>query len=59
MKDEIISVREASQILNVSTQRVYQMIREGKFAPIRVGKLYFLKSEEVEKIKHAEAQGAA
>jgi len=46
----LITSGVAAKILNVSTQRIYAMIKEGKITPVIIGGIKFFNKNEIEKI---------
>ena len=46
----LITSGAVAKILNVSTQRIYAMIKEGKISPIEIGGIKFFNKGDIEKI---------
>ena len=52
MKNEIkiYTVQEVADLLHLTTRTIYKYIKEGKITASKVGRKYFVKQEELERL---------
>lgn len=49
MKEEFLTVREATELLKVNPMTIYRYIKAGKLPAYKIGKDYRIKKEDFEK----------
>lgn len=50
MDKEVYSIEEVSEILNVSYETIYKLVRDSKIKAVKVGVQWRVSKEEVERI---------
>lgn len=49
---ELLSVAQAAKLLNVTRQRVHDLIKNGQIVAHRLGRYYYIESAELERYKN-------
>ncbi|GAB4369967.1 MAG: hypothetical protein Kow00121_10290 [Elainellaceae cyanobacterium] len=51
-KPELLSVAETAQLLNVTRQRVHDLIKNGQITACKLGRYYYIEADELERYKN-------